>query len=122
MDDLLRELALASRPREHLRWIKASRGSEVDLIMVGEVLYFHAEAKYTTVYTVNREAIIRASIKELVADLDPNCFWQIHRSTIVNVEEIEPVTRNLSGVRVKLRTRQERLPVSDAHRHLFKHM
>jgi DNA-binding LytR/AlgR family response regulator len=122
MQDLLRELALASRAKDYLRWIKASRGSEVDLIMVGDVSYFQAEAKYTTVYTATREAIIRASIKELVNDLDPSRFWQIHRSTIVNVEAIETVTRGISGVRVKLRSRPERLPVSDAHRHLFKHM
>lgn len=122
MDDLLRELALASRPKDYLRWIKASRGSEVDLIMVGEIAYFQAEAKYTTVYTAAREAIIRSSIKELASELDPNQFWQIHRSTIVNVEAIESVTRSLSGIKVKLRARPERLPVSDAHRHLFKHM
>lgn len=122
MEDLLRELALASRPKEYLRWIKASRGSEVDLIMVGDIQYFQAEAKYTTVYTSTREAIIRASIKELVADLDPNSFWQIHRSTVVNVEAIESVNRSLSGMRVKLRGSQIKLPVSDAHRHMFKHM
>ena len=122
MEDLLRELALASRPKEYLRWIKASRGSEVDLIMVGDIQYFQAEAKYTTVYTAAREAIIRASIKELIADLDPNSFWQIHRSTVVNVEAIESVNRSLSGMRVKLRGSQIKLPVSDAHRHLFKHM
>ena len=122
LDDLLRELTLASRPKEYLRWIKASRGSEVDLIMVSEIAYFQAEAKYTSVYTATREAIIRSSIKELASELDPNLFWQIHRSTIVNVEAIESVTRSLSGIRVKLRARPERLPVSDAHRHLFKHM
>jgi DNA-binding LytR/AlgR family response regulator len=122
MDDLLRELALASRPKDYLRWIKASRGSEIDLIMVGEIAYFQAEAKYTTVCTATREAIIRSSIKELASELDPNLFWQIHRATIVNVEAIESVTRSLSGIKVKLRARPERLAVSDAHRHLFKHM
>jgi DNA-binding LytR/AlgR family response regulator len=120
--DLLRELTLAARPKEYLRWLKASRGSEVDLVMVNEIAYLQAEAKYTTVYTALKEAIIRTSIKELASELDPSQFWQIHRSTIVNVEAIESVTRNLSGISVKLRARPERLPVSSAHRHLFKHM
>jgi DNA-binding LytR/AlgR family response regulator len=122
LDLVLQQLAEASRPRDYLRWIKASRGNDVDLIMVGDVSYFQAETKYTTVYTTDREALIRRPIKELAAELDPNSFWQIHRSTIVNVEAIETVTRGLSGIRVKLRNRPERLPVSDVHRHLFKHM
>lgn len=122
METLLQQLALEARPREYLRWIKASRGAEVDLITVGDVVLFEAEAKYVTVFTDRREAIIRRSIKELVAELDPNAFWQIHRSTVVNVAAIESVTRGLSGVSVKMRSRPSRYPVSEAYRHLFKHM
>lgn len=122
VEDLLQQLAITSQPKAYLRWIKASRGNEVDLILVSQVCYFQAEAKYTTVFTEHREAIIRRSIKELAGELDPNCFWRIHRSTIVNVEAIESVSRHLGGYSVKLRTRPTRLPVSEAYRHLFKHM
>ncbi len=122
MDDLLRETLLAMRPKEYLRWIKASRGNEVDLIVVGEVCYFQADSKYTCVYTATREAHIRRSIKELAAELDPSTFWQIHRSTIVNVEAIGSVTRSFSEVNVKLRSRREHLPVSNAYKHLFRQM
>jgi DNA-binding LytR/AlgR family response regulator len=122
LEDLMRELALAARPKEHLRWIKASRGNQVDLIMVSDVHYFQADSKYTTVHTASQEAIIRRSIKELASELDPNTFWQIHRSTIINVEAIESVSRGLAGVGVKLRSRPGRLPVSDSYRHIFKHM
>lgn len=118
----LRELAIAARPKDYLRWIKASRGRETELITVSEVSYFEAQAKYTSVYTATNEAIIRTSIKELASELDPKFFWQIHRSTIVNAEQIDVVSRTLTGMRVKMRGRSERLPVSDAHRHLFKHM
>ena len=122
MDDLIQQLALNARPKEYLRWIKASRGSEVDLILVQDVAYFQAEDKYTTVFSTGREAVIRRSIKDLASELDPNAFWQIHRSTIVNIEAIESVTKSLAGVNVKLRSRPTRLPVSEAYRHLFKHM
>jgi DNA-binding LytR/AlgR family response regulator len=122
MDDLLREMLLAMRPKEYLRWIKASRGTEIDLIIVGEVCYFQADMKYTCVYTATRESHIRRSIKELAAELDPSTFWQIHRSTIVNVEAIESVTRSFSEVSVKLRSRREYLPVSNAYKHLFRQM
>ena len=122
IDELLAQLAALPRPAEYLRWIKASRGSELDLIMVQNVVCFQAEAKYTTVFTDHREAIIRRSIKDLAAALDPNFFWQIHRSTIVNVEAIEGITKGLSGVSVKVRSRPTRLRVSEAYRHLFRHM
>ena len=122
MEHLLQRLAEEARPREYLRWIKASRGAEVDLIMVGDVVLFEAEAKYVTVFTDRREAIIRRTIKELAGELDPNAFWQIHRSTVVNVAAIESVTRGLSGVSVKMRSRPSRYPVSEAYRHMFKHM
>jgi DNA-binding LytR/AlgR family response regulator len=121
--DLLRDMAAAARPKPYLTWIKASRGSDVDLIMVGDVCYFRSDTKYTSVFTETREALIRASIKELVADLDPSRFWQIHRSTIVNVEAISSVSRTMTGGTVlKLKARPERLTVSEAHRRLFKHM
>ncbi len=122
MDDLLREILLATRPKEYLRWIKASRGMEIDLIIVDEVCYFQANMKYTCVYTTTREFHIKRSIKELAAELNPSIFWQIHRSTIVNVEAIQSVIRTFSEVSVKLRSRREYLPVSNAYKHLFRQM
>ncbi len=121
--DLLRDLSAAARPKPFLTWIKASRGNDVDLIMVGDVCYFRSDTKYTSVFTETREALIRASIKELAADLDPSRFWQIHRSTIVNVEAIASVSRTMAGGTVlRLKSRPERLTVSEPYRRLFKHM
>ncbi len=123
LNDVLKEIAAASRPKAHLNWIKASTGAEVSLIMVRDVCFFRADAKYTSVVTADRDYIIRRSIKELAEELDPSCFWQIHRSTIVNVEAISSVTRNIAGATVlKLKHRPDRLTVSEAHRHLFRHM
>jgi DNA-binding LytR/AlgR family response regulator len=122
LDAVLEQLALHSRPKAYLRWIKASRGDQIDLITVGDVTHFQAEAKYTTVFTERREAIIRQSIKQLVEELDPNAFWQIHRSTIVNVEAIESINRSIGGMSVKLRGRPMRLPVSEPYRRLFRQL
>jgi DNA-binding LytR/AlgR family response regulator len=123
LEGLLRELAAAQPPREHLRWINASSGTEVRLITVEEVCYFQADSKYTLVMTAQGEALIRRSLKELAEQLDPSCFWQIHRSTIVNANAIAGVSRDFRGhVSVKLKTRSEKLPVSEAHEHLFRQM
>jgi DNA-binding LytR/AlgR family response regulator len=109
--------------RDHLRWINASQGQEVRLITVDEVCYFQADSKYTRVVTAGGEALIRRSLKELQDQLDPATFWPIHRSTIVNANAIAGVTRDFRGrISVKLKARSERLPVSEAHEHLFRQM
>jgi DNA-binding LytR/AlgR family response regulator len=121
--DQFKAVAESLRPRPYLTWIKASAGVEVKLIMVSDVCYFRADTKYTTVATSERDLIIRRSIKDLVAELDPSQFWQVHRSTIVNVAAINSVGRDLAGGMVlKLKDRPERLSVSEAYRHLFRHM
>ena len=120
---VLDELAMMSKPKSFLNWVRASRGRDVELITVSDICYFRADSKYTTVVTETQEAIIRRSIRELEAELDPTRFWRIHRSTIVNVASISSVSRTLGGgMALKLRKRPERLDVSEAYRHIFRHM
>ena len=123
LDHLLRELARVVPARNYLRWINASKGQDVSLITVDEVLYFQSDTKYTRVVTAEGEALIRRPLKELQEELDPACFWPIHRSTIVNANAIAGVTRDFRGrVLVKLKARDEKLVVSETHTHLFKMM
>jgi DNA-binding LytR/AlgR family response regulator len=115
--------ARARAGRPHLRWINATRGNAVRLITVDEILYFKADNKYTLVATRNGEALIRKTIKELVDELDPGQFWQIHRSVLVNVNAIDIVVRDIGGrVTLRLRQRDEALPVSEPYVHLFRQM
>ena len=104
-------------------WINASSGSEVKVITVDEVCYFRADTKYTLVVTVEGEALIRRTLRELVEQLDPAQFWQVHRSTIVNASAIAGVGRDFRGrVHLKLKARDEKLPVSEQYEHLFRQM
>jgi len=125
VDALLEQLAgrLGARPVEHLRWIKASVGTNVRLIPVEEVLFFQSDEKYTRVVTCESETLIRKPIKELLDELDPAKFWQIHRSTIVNVDHIASVKRGLKDqAEIALKECRESLIVSRAFTHLFKQM
>ena len=123
LDSVLRELASVAPAKKHLRWINASKGQELTLITVDEVLYFQADTKYTRVVTADSEALIRASLKDLQEELDPACFWPIHRGTIVNANAIAGVTRDFRGrVLVRLKARTEKLTVSETHEHLFRQM
>jgi DNA-binding LytR/AlgR family response regulator len=107
----------------HLKWIKALLGQNLRLISVADVIYFQAEDKYTKVVVADAEALIKKPIKELSEELDPDMFWQIHRATIVNVNHVASVGRDdRDHAIVRLKDREEILPVSRAHAHLFKQM
>ena len=107
----------------YLKWIQANVGSTIQMIPVEEVLFFISDEKYTRVQTAQVEALIRKPIKELVDDLDPQQFWQIHRSTLVNVKAIAEVTRDFRGRQlVGVRGHPEKLEVSRSYASLFKGM
>jgi len=117
----LRAHAAAAPAR--LRWIKAAVGKQVKLIPVDEVVYFQSDTKYTRVVLAQSEALIRTPLKDLVAELDPERFWQIHRSTIVNVAQLAGVLREDAERQFALfKSRPERLPISRQFTHLFKQM
>lgn len=118
---LAQQIGLPAAP--HLRWIKASVGQTVRLIPVDEVVYFQSDEKYTRVVLEDSEVLIRKPIKELLAELDPNQFWQIHRATVVNTRAIAGVVRGLRDqADLRLKGRPETLTVSRNFTHLFKQM
>lgn len=121
---LLQSLAATlSRRKDYLRWITASQGDALRVITVDEIVYFRADHKYTLVVTPDAEALIRRPLKSLAEEVDPNAFWQIHRSALVSVKAIAGVHRDLRGhLQVKLKDRKETLPVGENYVHLFRQM
>jgi DNA-binding LytR/AlgR family response regulator len=125
MQRLLHQLAarLSGSAPQYLKWIQANVGSTIQMIAVDEVLFFISDEKYTRVQTAQVEALIRKPIKELVDELDPERFWQIHRSTLVNVNAIAGVTRDFRGRQiVAVKGHPEKLEVSRSYAGLFKGM
>ena len=106
-----------------LRWIRASQGELMHQVAVADVLFFHADDKYTCVRTAQAEYLIRTPIAELSAQLDGQQFWQIHRSTIVNLAHLAGTRRDdASRLFVRIAGWADELPVSRAYVHLFKPM
>ena len=119
----LSEKLAASAPPSHTKWIQASVGQQIQMIAVEDVLYFTSDEKYTRVQTAQLEALIRTPLKELAGTLDPEQFWQIHRSTLVNARAITGISRDARGRQmVSLQGRPEKLEVSRSYAHLFKGM
>jgi len=114
-------LAAPARPR--LRYLLASQGDRTHHLDVTDVRFFHADDKYTVVASVHGEFLIRTPITELAAQLDPEQFWQVHRSTLINLAWLEGTRRDeASRLFVRMRDHAAELPVSRAFVHLFKAM
>ena len=123
---LLHQLSARLNPSQapqYLQWIQATVGQSIQMIPVEEVLFFISDEKYTRVQTAQVEALIRKPIKELVDELDPRLFWQIHRSTLVAVKAISGVTRDFRGRQiVSVKGHGQKLEVSRSYGGLFKGM
>lgn len=123
LEHMASELRARGGVRQHLQWIKASVGNAVRMIRIEQVLYLRSDAKYTVVAWEGGEALIRTTLRELADALDPACFVQVHRSTIVNLAHVDRFSHGPgdSG-EVHLKGRDERLAVSRSYVHLFRQM
>ena len=120
---LTRLLPQTAASAERLRWVRASQGELTHQVDVDEVLFFRSDEKYTVVQTASTDYLIRVPISELVQQLDPAQFWQVHRSTIINLRHVAGTRRDeLSRLFVRVRGHAGELPVSRAYVHLFKAM
>ncbi len=126
LQQLLHQLSARLNPGaapHYLQWIQATVGQAIQMIPVDEVLFFISDEKYTRVQTAQVEALIRKPIKELVDEVDPQLFWQIHRSTLVAVKSIAGVTRDFRGRQiVSVKGHGQKLEVSRSYTGLFKGM
>jgi DNA-binding LytR/AlgR family response regulator len=112
-----------TRESEPLTVIRAGSGSTVKMIPLEEVCYFRADDKYTSVVTREGEALIRMSLKELLARLPAGRFQRIHRGTVVNMAGVAAARRDDAGrLQLVLRGRKEALPVSRLYADMFRQM
>lgn len=106
-----------------LRWIRAGSGEITHQVAVDDVLFFRADDKYTCVQTAHAEHLIRTPIAELAQQLDAQQFWQVHRSTVVNLRFLAGTRRDeASRLFLRMLGWPGELPVSRAYVHLFKAM
>jgi DNA-binding LytR/AlgR family response regulator len=106
---------------DRIKWITASVGAAVRMLPIDDVLFFQSQDKYTRVVTAGEEAHIRMPLKDLLARLDPDTFWQVHRGAVVRVSAIRLVKRDEDGrLQLHIAGKAETLPVSSAFAARFK--
>jgi DNA-binding LytR/AlgR family response regulator len=110
-----------------MRWVRATVGGSLRMIPVDDIDYLKSDTKYTLVAYRDEgqsaEALIRMPLKDLIEQLDPHHFAQVHRSVVVNLRSIRGVKRGENETAdIELKGRNERLPVSRSYLQLFKEM
>ena len=121
LEQLTAQLAQLQSAPPPLRWIRAQSGQTLRLISVDEVDYLRSDAKYTVIVWSGGEAVIRTPLKELLGQLDPHQFAQVHRSVVVNLRAISHVRRHDNETaEIHLKGRKETLPVSRNYLHRFR--
>ncbi|MEO8001328.1 MAG: LytTR family DNA-binding domain-containing protein [Arenimonas sp.] len=117
------ETKLRGTANKSIKWVTASAGDTVKMFSIDDVQFFQAQDKYIRVVTNSDEAIIRTPLKELIASLDPDIFWQVHRSVVVRVSAIDRVRKDeLGHYYLSLKGRAETLPISSAFQSRFRGM
>jgi DNA-binding LytR/AlgR family response regulator len=122
LDALLEKLdqLVVKRKDTYVRWLRAESGKEVRLIPVETILFIQSRNKYTAVVTRDGEFLMRTPISDLLEQLNPKQFWQIHRSTIVNISKVQSIKKEeQQRYTLHLRDSAELLTVSRQFAHLF---
>jgi DNA-binding LytR/AlgR family response regulator len=97
LEPLLSELRQALDKRRQLRWISVLEGRELRFVTTDEIVFFRSDNKYTAAVTREREHLVSRSLKQLVEELDPDAFWRVHRSYVVNLRAILAVRKLARG-------------------------
>lgn len=123
LSQILAALPAAGTVPQYMRWITASVGNALRLITTDDVIFFQSDQKYTRVVLAESEVLIKKPLRDLMAELDPDQFWQTHRSTVVNASQIAAIEPNMAGqLSLKLKGRREQLPVAESFVRRFRQL
>ncbi|KZY55359.1 DNA-binding response regulator [Erythrobacter sp. HI0063] len=66
-------------------------------VEVGTIEHIEAAGDYMCIYTGDNSLILRETMKDLERRLDPRKFQRVHRSTIVNLDQVRQVKPHTNG-------------------------
>ena len=121
---LQKRLGNTSETTKSLRFVQAWVGQTMRVFEVEQISALRSGLRYTRAWSFSGESLLlRTPLGELIAQLDPSLFWQVHRGSVINARGIDRVERREDGeLLVHVRGQQTPLPVSATHRGLFRGM
>lgn len=84
-------IALAEEETEILQRIAVKSGSKIEIIAIGDIVYLESEGDYVMIHTKEGKFLKEKTMKYFEQHLDPDTFIRIHRSYIININEISRI-------------------------------
>ncbi|MFV1885339.1 MAG: LytR/AlgR family response regulator transcription factor [Balneola sp.] len=72
-------------------------GSNIYIVKTEDVLWIEAAGNYVNIITENKKHLLRSTMSGLINRLNEDLFYQIHRSTIVNLNVVERIEESNYG-------------------------
>ena len=114
---------LNSTGESFLKRLKVQIGNKLWLLPVEDVICFKACGRYVKVHTRDREALVRMPLRSLCEQLDPELFWQVHRSTVINIEQLDHInTTDNEQMQAHLKHFTQPVAISRSFSHLFRNI
>jgi two-component system LytT family response regulator len=94
-----REGNIAEPPRQatYLSRLLIKSAGRVFFLKTDDIDYVRAEDYYVKLHVGRKGHLLRETMNEMEAKLDPSKFLRIHRSTIVNIERIRELQQHFNG-------------------------
>ncbi|AKH43270.1 two-component system LytT family response regulator [Altererythrobacter atlanticus] len=79
------------------RMINVKDRGQIFRVDVDTIEHIEAAGDYMCIYTGDNSLILRETMKDLERRLDPRVFQRVHRSTIVNLDQVRQVRPHTNG-------------------------
>jgi DNA-binding LytR/AlgR family response regulator len=97
-----------SPQKDYLKRIPSKIGDRIYIINEDDIIYFSSEHKLVFAHQSDTKYLVNYKLEELNARLDPEKFFRIHRSTIVNLNYVQTIEAWFGGgYKMKVRDKQK---------------
>ena len=92
------------------------------LLPIVDITWIEAAGDYMCIHSGSKVHVMRSTMKQLEAKLNPTIFQRIHRSTIVNLDYIEKICSHINGEYFLILKDGSRIKMSRSYRDKIKHI
>ena len=95
--ELLDLLAGLRAARPYIARFVVRSGPKLSFVRASDVDWIDVAENYVRLHAAGREHLVRDTLKSVEAQLDPQVFVRVHRSVIINLEQVESVEPYFHG-------------------------